>query len=229
MSACGFLGLVLSYRRPFHIGDSAYVAPPLLFAFVCAAGLLHLAISRSRTRRERTRRRAVLGWTVAALVVAAFVGRTLGYASLESVAIAGTDGMLSARPELARELEELSAAVAAVTHEGDSLVVFPEGEILNLLSRRRNPIRQKLYLPGYLTDANEGAILEELTRVRPAAVVLWRRPSSEYDRSMFGEDYGRRILAWIHENYDLSPFRARGAPARANPRFVLGTRKEGAG
>ena len=229
LSACGLLGFGLCYRRPFHIGDSAYVAPPLLFAFVCAAGLLQFAIARSRTRNERKRRREVLGWTVAVLVAAAFAGRMLGYASLESSAIAGTDGMLSARPELAREIEELSAAVTAATGEGDSLVVFPEGEILNLLSERRNPIRHKLYLPGYLTDANEAAILEELTLARPAAVVLWRRPSSEYDRSMFGEDYGRRIFAWIHENYDLSPFGARGAPVRANPRFVLGTRKQGAG
>ena len=224
LSACGLLGLVLSYRRPFHIGDSAYVAPPCSSRSSAPPGC---SSSRSpdpgREARESaggrswagpsrrsSPRRSPAGWSQ--------------YASLESSPIAGTDGMLSARPELAREIEELSAAVAAATREGDSLVVFPEGEILNLLSERPNPIRHKLYLPGYLTDANEGAILEELTRARPAAVVLWRRPSSEYDRSMFGEDYGRRIFAWIDENYDLTPFRARGAPARANPRFVLGIR-----
>ena len=229
LAACGALGFVLSYRRLFHIGDSAYVAPPLLFAFVCAAGLLHLAIAGARSRSERTRRKTAIGWTVAAIVAAAFAGRTLGYASIESAAIAGTDGMLSARAELARELEELSAAVAAGTREGDALVVFPEGEILNLLSGRRNPIRHKLYLPGYLTEANEEMILEELRQGRPAAVVIWRRASSEYDRSLFGEDYGRRIFGWIRENYDVSPFRARGAPARANPRFVLGFRKKSAG
>src|ERR1700675_4218071 len=39
LAACGLLGAMLSYRRLFHIGDSAYVAPPLLFAFVFAAGL----------------------------------------------------------------------------------------------------------------------------------------------------------------------------------------------
>ena len=50
LAACGALGLVLSYRRPFHIGDSAYVAPPLLFALVCAAGLLHLLAARPRGR-----------------------------------------------------------------------------------------------------------------------------------------------------------------------------------
>ncbi len=225
LSACGVLGVVLSYRRPFHIGDSAYVGPPLLFAFVCAAGMIHLALARFPARRRRSRLAATLRGAVAALAAAAFVGRMWQYAAIEAAPIAGTDRMLSARPEVAREIEELSAAVAAASRDGDGLVVLPEGEVLNFLSGRRNPIRHKLYLPGYLTGENEPAILEELSRARPAAVVLWRRPTSEYDRAMFGEDYGRRIRAWIDENYDLAPFRARGAPARANPRFLLGFRK----
>ncbi len=225
LSACGVLGVVLSYRRPFHIGDSAYVGPPLLFAFVCAAGMIHLALARFPARRRRSRLAATLRGAVAALAAAAFVGRMWQYAAIEAAPIAGTDRMLSARPEVAREIEELSAAVAAASRDGDGLVVLPEGEVLNFLSGRRNPIRHKLYLPGYLTGENEPAILEELSRARPAAVVLWRRPTSEYDRAMFGEDYGRRIRAWIDENYDLAPFRAQGAPARANPRFLLGFRK----
>lgn len=225
LAACGLLGFVLSYRRPFHIGDSAYVAPPLLFAFACAAGLLWLAAARCRTRRDRGRLTAAWRWAVGALVAAAFAGRLAQYAAIEAVPIAGTDGMLSARPELAREIEELAAAVEAATPGDGALVVFPEGEVLNLLSRRRNPLRHKLYLPGYLTDSNEPAVLGELSRERPAAVVIWRRPTSEYDRALFGEDYGRRIRAWIDANYALEPFRASGSPARANARFTLGIRR----
>jgi hypothetical protein len=89
--------------------------------------------------------------------------------------------MLSSRQELTREIEELARAVRAGTRDGDGLVVFPEGEILNLLAERPNPIRHKLYLPGYLTDANEPAVLAELEAARPAAVVIWNRPVTEYD------------------------------------------------
>jgi len=115
--------------------------------------------------------------------------------------------------------------VRSGTRDGDGLVAFPEGEILNLLSGRKNPIRHKLYLPGYLTDANEGAVLAELEAAPPAAIVIWNRPTSEYDRAAFGEDYGRRIRDWIRSNYDESGFRASGAPRRANPRFVLARRR----
>jgi hypothetical protein len=222
LAACGFLGFVLSYRRMFHIGDSAYVGPPLLFAFVGAAGLLRIAIASRRRGADRTRMAAGLRWAVAGLVAVAFAGRAWQYASIEAVPLAGTDGMLSAGPEVAREIEELSAAIRVATAPEDGLVVFPEGELLNFLSGRPNPVRHKLYLPGYLAADNEAAVLDELTRARPAAIVLWRRPVSEYDRGLFGEDYGREIRAWIDRNYRLEPFRASGSPVRPNARFLLG-------
>ncbi len=225
LAACGSLGLVLSYRRPFHIGDSAYVGPPLIFALISASGLLHVAIGLRRQAKQRWRLAAALRWTVAALVVLAFAGRLCQYASIESVPIAGTSGMLSAGAETARELEQLGSAIRRGTAEGDGLVVFPEGELLNFLSGRPNPIRHMLYLPGYLTAANEPAVLAELARARPAAIVLWRRPVSEYDRGLFGGDYGQDIRKWIEENYRLEPFRAAGAPRRPVPRFVLGLRR----
>ena len=225
LSGCGLLGLLLSYRRPFHIGDSAYVAPPLLFAFICAAGLLHLGVALERRRGPAARLAPAFRLAVGALVLAAFAGRVWQYGSLEGVPIAGTSGMLTARPEVSREIEELAAAVRSRTRDGDGLVVFPEGEVLNLLSSRRNPIRHKLYLPGYLTADNEADVLRELEAAPPGAIVIWRRPVTEYDRAMFGEDYGRRIREWIETNYRLEPFRASGAPARANARFSLGIRR----
>jgi hypothetical protein len=220
LAACGFLGLVLSYRRLFHIGDSAYVGPPLIFALISAAGLLRLTIVRRRRADERWRLAAALRWTVAAFVVLAFAGRFWQYASIEAVPIAGTAGMLSAGPSTARELEELSAAIRSATPPGTGLVVFPEGEVLNFLSGRPNPIRHKLYLPGYLTADNEAPILQELARARPAAIVLWRRPVSEYDRGLFGEDYGHRIREWIAANY-VRREPTSGAALRRHERLAL--------
>jgi hypothetical protein len=226
LAACGALGLMLSYRRPFHIGDSAYVAPPLLFAFVCAAGLLRIAAARLRSRSARGRLAASYRWVVGALAAAGFAARAWQYAGIEGVPIAGTSGMLTARPELAREIEELGASIRGRTSEDGGLVVFPEGEVLNFLSSRPNPIRHRLYLPGYLNSENESAVLAELEQARPAAIVLWRRTVSEYDRAMFGEDYGWSIRAWLEANYVLEPFRAAGAPLRSNPRFQLGLRRD---
>ena len=109
---------------------------------------------------------------LAAAVVAAFAARLAHYRGIEASAIAGTSRMLTARPELAREVEALAASIRHASPPGSGLVVFPEGELLNFLSGRPNPVRHKLYLPGYLTDENEAQVLEELQAAKPAAIVL---------------------------------------------------------
>ncbi len=224
LAAFGLVGLVLSYRRPFHIGDSAYVGPPLLFAFVCAAGLLRLRVARLASGVARRRVAGAFAAALLAATGAAFAARLAHYRAIEASPVAGTSRMLAARPELAREIEVLAVTIRRATPPHGGLVVFPEGELLNFLSGRRNPIRHKLYLPGYLTDDNEAEVLRELQATPPAAIVLWRRPTGEYGRGLFGVDYGRRIRAWIDGNYRVMPFRAPGAPARANPTFLLGVR-----
>jgi hypothetical protein len=201
LAACGLGGVLLSYRRPFHITDSAYVGPPLLFAFVCAAGLAHLAIARQTIAPARRRLRRFLVAALGVLTALAFVFRAVGYAGDERVGIPGTNGMLSARPELVAELVTLSGALDRATPPAGRVVVFPEGELLNFLTRRPNPIRHKLYIPGYLTRENEGRILDELRREAPDAVVVWSRPAGEYGRNSFGGDYGSRIWRWIREEY----------------------------
>src|SRR5439155_1781123 len=125
----------------------------------------------------------------------------------DRVRIPGTGGFLSARAELARDIEGLAAAIRSSSRPADGLVVFPEGEVLNFLSARRNPIRHKLYLPGYVDDRNELEILRELRAAPPAAVVIWWRPLGEYGAGLFGEDYAREIRRWIGESYDRARFR----------------------
>jgi hypothetical protein len=202
----GTMGLLLSHRRPFFIEDAPYVGPPLLVAFVCAAALCSIAVAREPAPMQER-----LGVGVAVLLVSltgvAFASRLLEYEKDERVPIAGTAGFLSARTELAREIEELGTAIRSNSHEEDGLVVFPEGEILNFLSGRKNPVRHKLYLPGYVNGRNEGEILRELQTASPAAVVIWRRALGEYGAGFFGEDYGREIRRWIGENYDRRSFR----------------------
>jgi hypothetical protein len=205
LCAAGVVGLLSSHRRPFDIGDSPYVGPPLLFALVAAAGLLHLLTVTAKPREVRRRLRNALSTGTVLLIAAAFAGRVAQYSSDDRVPVPGTGGMLTASPRTVREIVATAAAVRAATREDEGLVVFPEGQVVNALSGRANPLRQTLYIPGYLSRDNEASLIEDLSRKRPAAIVLWPRSTDEYGPGTFGEDYGRAVLAWIRENYQRLP------------------------
>jgi hypothetical protein len=205
--AFGCMGLLSSHRRLFHLADAGYVAPPLLFAFVSAAGLLRIMVVREPRRALRLRLRAALGAALALLIGLAYVSRAIHYGADERVPIPGTGGMLSARPEISRELAAVAAAVRARTRENDGLVVLPEGGVLNYLAGRANPMRQKIAIPGYLRESNEKSFIRELERALPAAVVILKRPAGEYGRGLFGQGYGRRTRDWIESRYLRRPMR----------------------
>ncbi len=216
LAGFGLLGLLASHRRLFHIADSGYVAPPLLFAFVCAAGLLRILVAREKQRALRFRFRAILDGALAILIGVAFLGRALQYSSDERVPVPGTGGMLSALPGTARDLALVATMVRAETSERDGLVVVPEGGVLNYLAGRPNPMRHKISIPGYLRESNEEDFLRDLRRARPAAIVIVKRPAGEYGRGLFGQGYGQRTRDWIERHYSR-----RSVPAAAAEVFRI--------
>lgn len=215
--AFGCLGLLASHRRLFHIADAVYVAPPLLIAIVCAAGLLRVLVAGEAKRVVRVRFRAALDGALAALIAISFLGRTMQYAADDRVPVPGTGGMLSALPSTAGELTTVVAAVRAQTREGDGLVVIPEGGAVNFLAGRPNPMRRKISIPGYLTESNERDFIGELDRVRPAVIVIVKRPAGEYGRGLFGQGYGQRTRAWIEQHYVRRFVPAAGAEVFSSP------------
>jgi hypothetical protein len=219
----GSLALVLSYRKLFSISDSAYVAPPLLFAVVSGLGLLRELVASKRARAARLRLRRWVQLALVCLIFVSFSDRIVLYASEDRVVLPGTEGMLSARSETVRTLSLLSEAIRRQTGPADGLVVFPEGVVLNYLSGRRNPLRHKLYIPGYVSSDNEAVVLSELKSARPGAIVIVNRATPEYGRRFFGEDYARTIAAFIRESYIPFPFDpgAGNVPAESGARLFL--------
>lgn len=198
-------GLLLFHRRPLDIGDSWYVGAPLLFALVAGAGLLRLAVLAERRRVDRRRLARSFRWTVAGILAFAFAGRLAQYAADDTVAVPGTEGWIHALPVTAAGLADLASAVVTRTPSTGTLVVFPEGEVLNYIAARRNPIRFKLCLPDTVTLEREPEIVAELERTRPDAIVVTERHSPEYGKWAFGRDYGSSIAAWVAKRYAEAP------------------------
>lgn len=89
------------------------------------------------------------------------------------------------------------------TTEETTLLVLPEGIMINYLARRFNatPI-VNLMPPEVIMLNGEKNILKMLEEEPPNYVILIHKDTSEYGYKYFGKDFGRQILEWIKLAYE---------------------------
>ena len=88
------------------------------------------------------------------------------------------------------------------TSPQDTLVVMPEGVMINYLSRRQNPLSEYDFEPSIVNLFGEDKIIDSLKRTSPSYIILISMDMSEYGDRTFGIDYGKKVYRWILENYD---------------------------
>ena len=101
--------------------------------------------------------------------------------------------------------EEMAEALADLQQRlgpEDTLLVLPEGVMLNYLLRRRSPTRHVNFMPPELLIWGEETILAELKQSPPDVVAIVHKDTSEYGAARFGWDYGQQIWDWIDDSYE---------------------------
>jgi hypothetical protein len=102
---------------------------------------------------------------------------------------------------------------------GETLTVFPDGEMLGYLARRRNPVRYGQFNPHQLEIHGEERMLAALAASPPDAIALVSRRFDEYGYGRLGQDFGNRIAAWISDHYTW--FFLTGADPRRSDDFGI--------
>jgi dolichyl-phosphate-mannose-protein mannosyltransferase len=92
--------------------------------------------------------------------------------------------------------------IRGLARPGDTLVVLPEGVMINYLLRLRSSIPYLTMLPSEFAAFGEDELLGSLQREPPVLIALMHRGTAEYGPRFFGRDYGRRTAAWIVEHYE---------------------------
>jgi hypothetical protein len=88
---------------------------------------------------------------------------------------------------------------------GATLLVMPEGALLNYWLRRENPTRFYLFIPSFLRHfGGEATAVQSLEDHPPDFVALVHRDTREFGCSYFGVDprCGRQIIDWVSRNYE---------------------------
>ncbi|MBU1710227.1 MAG: glycosyltransferase family 39 protein [Proteobacteria bacterium] len=98
-----------------------------------------------------------------------------------------------------------------------TLKVVPATEILNYLSRRKNPLRYGNLNPHQVHIFGEHNILQDFKNNPPDYIVLADDHFKTFGHSYFGQSYAQSISLWISDNYKYVAWLA-PAPPFANAR-----------
>jgi len=116
----------------------------------------------------------------------------------------GHDMILSWNPAILPQGLAIDLALQQIQkfiRKDQSFVVFPEGIILNYLSRRQSASSNFEFMPILVARVGEERIISDLTARKPDFIILMHRDTSEYGARYFGMDYAENLFSWIGENY----------------------------
>jgi hypothetical protein len=86
-----------------------------------------------------------------------------------------------------------------------TLLVLPEGVMINYLARRVSPVRQYTFYGAETADGGEEQILGKLRERPPDYVVVISRDLRPFGIQRYGDGPGKGglLLPWVAENYDV--------------------------
>lgn len=101
----------------------------------------------------------------------------------------------------------------------NTLMVIPEGPMINYLARRVIPLPYLSLTPVLFQRVGEGRILASFRDHPPDYIVLAHKDTSEEGYQFFGRDYAQNLFAWINSHYQA--IRLFGAVPLQDGRFGL--------
>jgi hypothetical protein len=125
---------------------------------------------------------------------------------LRTLAIgAGLDRFYAFPPEIeptGQIIGQISDKLSQTPAE-QTVLVLPEGEMINYLSRRASPVAPFFFFSAATAGGREQAIVENLRKNPPDWVVIVSRDLREYGVKRYGESIGegKLIMQWVDANY----------------------------
>ena len=85
----------------------------------------------------------------------------------------------------------------------DSLLVLPEGIMINYLTQKKWDFYQTSFIPLDFDTFGEDNIIKDVTNKRPDFIMFIKRDTSEYGKEYICKDYGIKTCKYIAKNYSF--------------------------
>ena len=137
--------------------------------------------------------------------MAVFVGASLEVDhhmfALKTVLVGTGGDAIGALPMYGDAVDAVLGDIARSVKPRETIVVLPEGVMINYLARRDSSIPYTNVLPPELIMFGEDAILAALADHPPDYVALVPSNLSEFGYHSFGDDFALKIWDWLQANY----------------------------
>jgi hypothetical protein len=187
------LAKIILNTRIYHYG----------FALAMPATLLVVAIGVGMTSWPA--RAAVLGALTVAITAYLALAFSLISQQVNLVGHGGNQFWADARGGI---MNQILVVLEQKSSPGQTLIVAPEGAMLNFLARMENPTPYWSFNPPYSffaagqgEDAGEKKMLAALQAHLSDWLVLVGEDQSDLGTPRFGKDYGRSIFQFLQQNY----------------------------
>jgi hypothetical protein len=182
--------------RLYHYGF-VLAGPALLVLVAAVLDWIPAALAR-RGASAAVFRSAALA--ALAVVVGVHVRITADWMRVKRVVVGAGADRIRADPRGAF-VEAALQGIARTLRPGETLVVLPEGVMVNYLLRVPSSIPYLTMLPTEVAIFGEEELFASLRRRPPSYILLVHRETVEYGQRFFGRDYARPMMEWIRERY----------------------------
>jgi hypothetical protein len=122
----------------------------------------------------------------------------------KTVTLEGPGGRMKVMPmELNLDLHAALEHLVDKGDEDDTLLVLPEGAMINFLTQQKNPTYYNLFIPPELNlPGVEDKLIAQIEANAVDRILVVGRPVLEYGFRGLGLDYGFALMAYIKEAYE---------------------------
>jgi len=111
----------------------------------------------------------------------------------------------------AATMQQAIKKIEEIVKKDENFVAYPEGVMLNYLTRRINPTGQVNFCPPELKIFGESEILGSFQASKPDYFVFIHRNMAEYGHPTPGQCWGQALRAWVEKNYSCVFTSAKGS------------------
>ena len=142
--------------------------------------------------------------TVLTLTAVIFLVKNMGIAAGMNISpISSERGTMYTLKMYSEPIQQSLDYIKASVPKNSSVLVIPEGAMINFLSNRPSDDKYYSLIPNYIETLGEGKILNDLKKHPPDYIFINNRDCSDYGFSIFGQDFGFQINNFVQYNYKL--------------------------